>query len=110
MSEHITVRSVVGRFLEHPRVWCFGDGAKAQIYLSSADWMERNLFQRVEVAFPVLDPALHAAVRRDLDLYLADRADAWLMQADGTYLRAPPPEDGSAPVSAQSAQLKLYAG
>src|SRR5690606_7003047 len=70
VSDHITVRSIVGRFLEHPRVWCFGEGAQAQIYMSSADWMERNLFHRVEVAFPVLDPTLHAAVRHDLELYL----------------------------------------
>ncbi len=110
MSANIRVRSVVGRFLEHPRVWCFGEGPAARIYLSSADWMERNLFRRVEVAFPVLDPLLHASVRRDLDLYLADSAEAWLMQPDGTYVRAPRPEDGSPPRSAQSGQLKLHAG
>ena len=72
--------------------------------------MERNLFHRVEVAFPVLDPALHAAVRRDLDLYLQDTADGWLLQQDGSYVRVAPPADGSEPLSAQAAQLKLYAG
>jgi polyphosphate kinase len=109
MSENITVRSIIGRFLEHPRLWCFGEGKKARIYLSSADWMERNLFHRVEIAFPVLDPALHASLRKDLELYLEDRADAWMLQGDGTYRHAAPPEDGTAPVSAQASLLKRYA-
>jgi polyphosphate kinase len=87
-SENIRVRSIVGRFLEHPRVWCFGEGPKARLYCSSADWMERNLFRRVEVAFPILDPALHESMRADLELYLADTCDAWLLQPDGTYLHA----------------------
>jgi polyphosphate kinase len=110
MSENIRVRSIVGRFLEHPRMWCFGEGAEAQVYLSSADWMERNLFHRVEVAFPVLDPALHASLREDLALYLEDRADTWLLQPDGSYQHAAPPADGSAPLSAQSSLLQRYAG
>jgi polyphosphate kinase len=110
MSENITVRSVIGRFLEHPRLWCFGAGRKARIYLSSADWMERNLFHRVEIAFPVLDAALHASLRKDLDLYLEDSADTWLLQPDGTYRHAAPPDDGTAPVSAQASLLRRYAG
>jgi polyphosphate kinase len=109
LSENIRVRSIIGRFLEHPRLWCFGEGRKARLYLSSADWMERNLFHRVEVAFPVLDPALHAALRKDLALYLEDTCDAWLLQGDGSYRRVLPPE-GDAPLSAQSSQLKRYAG
>ncbi|MEJ0100157.1 MAG: polyphosphate kinase 1 [Pseudomonadota bacterium] len=108
MSENITVRSVVGRFLEHPRVWCFGEGKKAQLYCASADWMERNLFRRVEIAFPILDPPLHAQLRDDLDLYLADTADAWLLQSDGSYLRAR--EGVTEPVSAQIALLQRYLG
>jgi polyphosphate kinase len=110
LSDNISVRSIVGRFLEHPRLWSFGEGKKARIYLSSADWMERNLFHRVEIAFPVLDPVLHASLRKDLELYLADSADAWLMQGDGSYRRAPPPRDGTAPVSAQMRLLQRYAG
>jgi polyphosphate kinase len=110
LSENITVRSIIGRFLEHPRVWCFGEGRKARIFLSSADWMERNLFHRVEIAFPVTDAPLHASLREDLELYLEDRADAWLLQPDGTYRHAPPPEDGTAPVSAQASLLKRYSG
>ncbi len=106
VSESIRVRSIIGRFLEHPRVWCFGEGAKAKLYLASADWMERNLFRRVEVAFPVLDPALHKSLREDLELYLADTADAWLMQTDGSYLRLR--EGVAEPVSAQETLLKRY--
>jgi polyphosphate kinase len=103
-SENIRVRSIVGRFLEHPRVWCFGEGATAHLYCSSADWMERNLFRRVEVAFPILDPALHESIRADLDLYLADTADAWLLQADGNYQHAD--AGGKPPLSAQETLLQ----
>jgi polyphosphate kinase len=108
MSEHIRVRSIVGRFLEHPRVWCFGEGPEAALFCSSADWMERNLFRRVEIAFPILDPALHAQVREELGLYLADTADTWLQQPDGRYVQA---RDGVAePVSAQCSLLQRYTG
>jgi polyphosphate kinase len=108
MSENIRVRSIVGRFLEHPRVWCFGEGPGAAVFCSSADWMERNLFRRVEIAFPILDPALHAQVREELELYLADTADAWLLQRDGSYLRL---RDGTnAQLSAQATLLQRYCG
>ncbi len=108
MSENIAVRSIVGRFLEHPRVWCFGEGKKAQLYCASADWMERNLFRRVEIAFPILDPNLHAQLREDLALYLSDTADAWLLQPDGSYLRAR--EGVAEPVSAQAKLLQRFTG
>jgi polyphosphate kinase len=108
MSENIRVRSIVGRFLEHPRVWCFGEGAQAALFCASADWMERNLFRRVEIAFPILDSTLHAQIREELTLYLSDTADTWLMQPDGSYLRA---RDGVAePVSAQIMLLQRYTG
>jgi polyphosphate kinase len=106
ISENIRVRSVVGRFLEHPRVWCFGEGDQAEIFCSSADWMERNFFRRVEIAFPVLDQRLRAALREDLQIYLADNVDAWLLRTDGTYERAVV-EDGI-PVSAQARLLERY--
>jgi polyphosphate kinase len=109
VSENIRVRSIVGRFLEHPRVWCFGAGADGIVYLSSADWMERNFFRRVEVAFPVTTPALAAQLRADLDLYLADTRDAWQMDADGRYARVAP-GDGSAPLSAQARLLERFTG
>jgi polyphosphate kinase len=108
MSDNITVRSIIGRFLEHSRLWCFGEGRKARVYLSSADWMERNLFHRVEIAFPVLDAALRASLLADLELYLGDQADAWILQPDGTYRHAPPPEDGTPPLSAQATLLRRY--
>ncbi|WP_084402390.1 polyphosphate kinase 1 [Cupriavidus sp. amp6] len=88
MSENISVRSIVGRFLEHHRVYYFhADGAEV-LYLSSADWMDRNLFRRVEVAFPVLDKALKARViKESLQVHLRDNASAWIMQPDGNYVR-----------------------
>ncbi|SEQ29475.1 polyphosphate kinase [Solimonas aquatica] len=87
LSENIRVRSVVGRFLEHHRVYYFANGGEAEMYLSSADWMERNLFKRVEVAFPVLDKKLRERILIDLQAYLADSAQSWLLQADGSYQR-----------------------
>ncbi|MGC4029608.1 MAG: hypothetical protein QM696_12085 [Steroidobacteraceae bacterium] len=76
---------IVGRFLEHPRVWYFGNDGAEEVYLSSADWMERNFFRRVEVAFPLLDPALRRQMRDDLQLYLDDARDAWTLDAEGHY-------------------------
>jgi polyphosphate kinase len=87
ISDNIRVRSIVGRFLEHPRVWCFGNGDDAVVYCSSADWMERNFFRRVEIAFPILDASLRDEIRADLKTYLDDTADAWELQADGSYRR-----------------------
>jgi polyphosphate kinase len=101
LSENIRVRSVVGRFLEHSRVFYFANGGEPELWLSSADWMERNLFRRVEIAFPVLDPRLHERVVAELEAYLADTAQSWLLQADGSY-RRPEPQAGAQPV-----QLKL---
>jgi polyphosphate kinase len=105
-SDNIRVRSIVGRFLEHPRVWCFGAAEQLQVYCSSADWMERNFFRRVEIAFPILDPALRASLRADLDVYLADNTDAWLLASDGTYQRALAQGDA---ISAQLRLLERYA-
>ncbi|WP_439682935.1 polyphosphate kinase 1 [Cupriavidus oxalaticus] len=88
MSENISVRSIVGRFLEHHRVYYFRAGGEEVLYLSSADWMDRNLFRRVEVAFPVLDKALKARViKESLQVHLRDNASAWIMQPDGNYVR-----------------------
>jgi polyphosphate kinase len=88
MSENISVRSIIGRFLEHHRVYYFRAGGDDVLYLSSADWMDRNLFRRVEVAFPVLDKALKARViRESLQVHLRDNASAWIMQPDGNYER-----------------------
>jgi polyphosphate kinase len=89
LSDHIRVRSVVGRFLEHHRIFYFhADGAE-KLYLSSADWMERNFFRRIEVAFPILDKKLkQRVVKEGLRLYLADNSQAWEMESDGQYRQA----------------------
>jgi polyphosphate kinase len=105
-SANIRVRSIVGRFLEHPRVWCFGEGDSAQVFCSSADWMERNFFRRVEIAFPVLDPALRVSLQADMAAYLADNTEAWLLASDGTYSRVRAPD--APPFSAQARLLERY--
>jgi polyphosphate kinase len=104
MSENIRVRSIVGRFLEHTRVWLFDNDGAEDVYLASADWMGRNLFRRIEVAFPILDPALKARVIGEgLTPYLADSRDAWELESDSSYVRARPKPRGQA--SAAQAEL-----
>jgi len=89
LSERIRVRSIVGRFLEHSRIFHFANGGKDEIYLGSADWMPRNLFERCEVIFPVREPAALARVHDEiLPAYLADTVKARLQQPDGSYIRA----------------------
>jgi polyphosphate kinase len=91
LSSNIRVRSIIGRFLEHHRVYYFLDQGEEQVYLSSADWMERNFFRRVELCFPVREPKLKARVIREgLTVYLKDNAQAWEMDADGHYERRKP--------------------
>jgi polyphosphate kinase len=86
LSENIKVRSIIGRFLEHHRIYYFHAAGAETLYLSSADWMDRNLFRRVEVAFPVLDKKLKARVIKEgLQMLLKDNATAWLMHSDGSY-------------------------
>jgi polyphosphate kinase len=86
VSENIRVRSVVGRFLEHMRVYCFGVGEDRKIFLSSADWMDRNFFRRVEACFPIRDPVLAGRVYREgLANYLDDNTQAWELLSDGRY-------------------------
>lgn len=88
LSENITVRSIVGRFLEHHRIFYFYAGGAEELYLSSADWMDRNFFRRVEVAFPILDRRLKARVIREgLRVHLRDNQNAWQMRSDGSYRR-----------------------
>ena len=101
VSENIRVRSIVGRFLEHHRVYWFGNNGEPELFCSSADWLERNLLRRVETCFPILDPALAERVKAEtLDNYLADNQDAWELRADGSYQLAEP-APGEAAVSAQ---------
>ncbi|MGZ5123209.1 MAG: polyphosphate kinase 1 [Burkholderiales bacterium] len=100
VSDNIRVRSVVGRFLEHTRVFYFQAGGSDDVYLSSADWMPRNLFRRVEVCFPVFDVKLKKRIITEgLMPYLQDNTQAWQMDADGAYRLLTP--DGVETVGAQ---------
>jgi len=109
VSENIRVISVVGRFLEHTRVYYFQNGDEPRIYLSSADWMERNLHRRVEVAFPLEHKRLRERVAKDLRAYLRDNVQAWELNADGTYQRCSE-TSRSQPYSAQSDLLVKLCG
>ncbi len=93
LSERIRVVSIIGRFLEHTRVWHFRNDASPEYYLTSADWMPRNFNRRVEVAVPVEDPTLHARLASLLDTCLADNRQAWELSADGGYARRHPGAD-----------------
>src|SRR5207302_1171503 len=89
VSDRIRVRSIVGRFLEHSRIFSFANGGQEEIYFGSADWMPRNLYERVEVLLPIRDPLLRQRVGQEiLETYLADNVKARILQKDGTYLRA----------------------
>jgi polyphosphate kinase len=95
LSDNIQVRSIVGRFLEHSRVFYFANGGADDVYLASADWMDRNFFRRIELCFPVLDPALkRRVIREGLQPYLDDNSQAWVMNAQGAYERLRPRKGG----------------
>lgn len=91
LSENIRVRSIVGRFLEHSRIYYFRNDLKHNVHLASADWMNRNLFRRIEVAFPVLDKALkQQIITQGLNPYLKDNVNAWELASDGSYHKRKP--------------------
>ena len=103
---NIRVRSVIGRFLEHSRVFYFRQGEVEDLYLSSADWMNRNMVRRVELAWPVTDPTLRQRIVDEcLVAYLHDGVDAWDLGADGRYQRVP----HTPHVTAHGAQAALMA-
>jgi polyphosphate kinase len=104
VSDRIKVRSIIGRFLEHSRVYYFENAGAREIYCGSADWMDRNLFRRIEVAFPVEAPDLQSRVADDLKLYLADDTQAWILDSDGLYSRA----EGKDHTCAQTRLVSLY--
>lgn len=107
LSENIRVRSIVGRFLEHTRVYYFSNNGNPHIYCSSADWMDRNLFNRVEACFPIEDPALKKRIyQQGLLTYLKDNQQAWLLQGDGSWVRAQVAE-GEEPHNAQRTLLEI---
>ncbi|AKS42397.1 polyphosphate kinase 1 [Wenzhouxiangella marina] len=108
LSETIRVRSILGRFLEHSRVYHFQNGDAPETWASSADWMERNLFQRVEVCFPICDPkASKRIVRESIELPFEDNLQAWELHADGSY-HLLQPLGNDEPRSAQQALIEQY--
>jgi polyphosphate kinase len=111
LSDRIRVRSIVGRFLEHSRIYHFANGGNDEIYLGSADWMPRNLFERCEVVFPVRDAAARARIHDEiLPAYLADTTKARLQQSDGSYLRASKVLKDAKAFSAQDFLMQLAEG
>lgn len=107
ISENINVRSLVGRFLEHTRIFYFENAGNPKLYCASADWMERNLFQRVETCFPIENKKIRKRIIEDLHTYLQDNSNTWLLQTDGSYARIEPEEDSL--FSAQRAILEAWA-
>ena len=111
LSERIRVRSIVGRFLEHSRIFHFANGGHDEIYLGSADWMPRNLFERCEVIFPVRDQAVIARIHNEiLPAYMADTVKARIQQPDGSYLRAGKAMKDAPLFSAQDFLIRLAEG
>ena len=106
ISDNIRVRSVVGRFLEHSRVYYFHNKGRPKVWCSSADWMERNFFRRVEVAVPIERAKLRDRIIGDLESWLADNTDAWLLRPEGHYERLQPGDES--PFSSQGALLSRY--
>jgi polyphosphate kinase len=108
LSENIRVRSIVGRFLEHSRIFYFENGGEEEIYCGSADWMPRNLYERCEVIFPILDAKLRQRIRHEiLAAYLADTAESRFLLPSGTYVRA---QKSPAPFHAQTFFMRLAEG
>ena len=106
ISKNIRVRSIVGRFLEHGRVFYFHNNGKKDVFCSSADWMERNFFRRVEVCFPVLQKKHRDRIIKDLKKCLKDNTQTWVLHADGRYRRLKPSKKGA--FQAQLALLEQY--
>ena len=107
LSENVHIRSIVGRFLEHSRVYYFRNDGKDEFYCSSADWMDRNFFRRTETCFPIKQKPLKERLWADLELFLADNTGAWVLRGDGSYERLSPGSEQ--PVSAQDTFLRELA-
>jgi polyphosphate kinase len=108
LSDNIRVRSIIGRFLEHSRCYYFHNEGHEEVYCSSADWMDRNFFRRIEIMFPVLDPSIKQRLIADLDLCLADNTQAWELSENGDY-RLVTPTPGAQAVSVQTRLLRQLA-
>ena len=108
LSENIRVRSIIGRLLEHSRVFYFHSGGREELFIASADWMGRNFFRRIEICTPVENPAIKQRIMREaLTLALADNRKAWLMQPDGNYIRATA-QEGEEGLDMQETLLNEY--
>jgi polyphosphate kinase len=108
VSENISVRSIIGRFLEHSRIFYFLNNGDEKLYCGSADWMERNFFRRVEVCFPIEDKDIrNEMIKCGLKVFLKDNTRAWVLQEDGSYICEQPGE--AEPFSAQTTLLEKYA-
>jgi polyphosphate kinase len=103
ISDHIEVRSIIGRFLEHSRVYYFENDDNPEIFASSADFLPRNMFRRVEVCFPIEQKKLADRMREDLEAILRDDVNSWILQPNGTYVRA---ISSAHPFEAQSSFLE----
>ncbi len=104
VSENITVRSIVGRFLEHSRIYYFYNNGQSDLYLSSADMMTRNMVHRVEIAFPILSKTIKETIIETLALFLSDNTKAWVLQSDESYSKLTP--DDKPPISAQNELMR----
>ena len=109
VSHNIHVRSIIGRFLEHSRVFYFQNDGDEKLFLSSADWMERNLDRRVETCFPVEGKKLLMRVKKELEGFLSDNTQSWILQPDGSYLRNSPTGNQN-PRNVQSTLLERLTG
>ena len=108
LSENIRVRSIIGRLLEHSRVFYFHNGGREELFIASADWMSRNFFRRIEICTPVENPTIKQRIMREaLTLALADNRKAWLMQPDGSYVRAAA-QEGEEGLDMQETLLNEY--
>ena len=108
ISENIEVRSIVGRFLEHTRVSYFHNDGDPKVFGSSADWMDRNFFRRVEVSWPIKNLVLRKRIIKELKTYLKDNRQAWILQSDGNY--SAPVSFGQSAISAQQTLLNKHSG
>ena len=92
LSENIFVISIIGQFLEHSRIFWFGNNGKPEVFIGSADWMRRNLDRRVEAITPIEDPSLQKKLEKLLNVYVNDNTEAWDMQPDGSFIQRQPDE------------------
>jgi polyphosphate kinase len=106
LSDNIQVRSILGRFLEHSRVYHFVNGGESETMAASADWMERNLFQRVEACFPILNADdAHRVWTQSIEMAFNDNQSAWTLEADGRYTRVAEPVPPDEVVDMQKALI-----